>query len=704
MSRRKARAPEPEVRGNRIRTDAGKWIRMRMGILCGVLGLGLGLVVSAGWDLMVVDGPHWRELAEKQRQRRLRVQPKRGIVYDRSGSALAVTVEVPSVSLDANELLRGVPAPQIPVVARNAANRIARALSIEPARVERKILAKRRWTWLRRQVTAEQVEAIRKLSAGEDGDRIRGLIVEGEGRRFHPRRELAGPLLGFVAPDGKGKDGLEYALNRELEGHPDQLRGLRDRSGRLIFSEGIADDQALAGHDLYLTLDQGIQYTAERELANVARTFEAVGGSVIVVDPGTGEVLAMASWPGYNPNDYRKSSPEQRRNRAIVDAFEPGSTMKIFTVAAGLAAGTIQPTQQLFCEKGVMAVDNVVIRDTHPAEWLPLPQVLAQSSNICAAKIGLGMGGDALYEAFRRFGFGERTGVELPGESSGTLRPRGRPWVQVETAAASFGQGISVTNLQLAMATAAIANGGELLEPVLIHKVTTASGEVVRQGAPQVRRRVVSKRVADQLAEMLVAVTEDGGTGIEADVEGYRVAGKTATAQKTDPRTGRYSLDDYIASFVGFVPAKNPVAVVVVTVDEPRVDHAGGAVAAPVFRRVAEMVLRYRGLTPRGTKPVDLQELARSPDPAHATHAALREARGEAPPVQETRQAGKPGKDQIRLPDFTGWPVRAALRQSVELGVRPEVSGTGLLARQEPPPGAVVDKGSAVKLIFRPAS
>ena len=230
---------------NRIQSEEGKWIRMRMGLLCGVLGLGLGLVVSAAWDIMVVDGPHWRELAEKQRQRRLRVQPKRGIVYDRSGSALAVTIEVPSVSLDATELLRGVPPQQVPVVARDAANRIARALDLEPALVERKILAKRRWTWLRRHVTAEQVEAVRRLAAGEGGERIRGLIVEGEGRRFHPRRELAGPLLGFVAPDGKGKDGLEYALNRELEGHPDQLRGLRDRSGRLIFSEGITDRKSV---------------------------------------------------------------------------------------------------------------------------------------------------------------------------------------------------------------------------------------------------------------------------------------------------------------------------------------------------------------------------------------------------------------------------------------------------------------------------
>ncbi len=690
---------------NRIRTEAGKWIRMRMGVLCGVLGLGMGLVSSAAWDLMVSDGPHWRELAERQRQKRLRVEPKRGIIYDRSGSALAVTVEVPSASLDASEVLRGIPPQQVPEVARSAANRIATALGLEASVVERKILSKRRWIWLKRQVTAQEVDALRRLSDGADGaPAISGIIVEGEGKRFNPRRELAGPLLGFVAPDGKGKDGLEYSLNGELEGHPDQLRALRDRSGRLIFSEGVSDGQALAGHDVYLTIDQGIQYAAERELASTARTFEAQGGSVIVVDPKSGELLALASWPGYNPNDYSESDQSERRNRAVSDSFEPGSTMKIFTVASGLASGSIQPTQQLYCEKGVMAVDNVVIRDTHPAEWLSIPQILAQSSNICAAKIGLGVGGDGLYEALRRFGFGQKTGVELPGESSGTLRPRGRQWVQVETASASFGQGISVTNLQLAMATAAIANGGELLEPILVSKVTTASGELVRQSAPRVRRRVVSKQVAGQLAEMLIAVTEDGGTGTEADVDGYRVAGKTATAQKADPKTGLYSLDDYISSFVGFVPAKDPVVAIVVTVDSPRVEHAGGAVAAPIFRKVAGEVLRSKGLTPRGTKSVDLKELARRPDPAHALHAALAEAAGEKPAVQEVVRDTKVGKDQVRLPDLTGYPVRAALKESVALGVHPEVTGTGLLARQEPPPGSVVNKGSQVRLVFKPAS
>lgn len=690
---------------NRLRTPEGKWIRLRMGLLCGVLSLGMGLVVSSAFDIMIVDGENWRDLAEDQRQRRLQVRPKRGMIYDRNGSALSVGIEVPTISLDAKELLRGVLPGDVPRVARESAARIAAALALDPATVERKILAKRRWTWLRRSVSAEQVEAIRKLSEGSAAEtRIRGLMVEGEPKRFYPRRELAGPLLGFVSPDGKGRDGLEYSLNDQLEGHPDQLRGLRDRAGRLIFADGIEDDRAFAGHNVHLTIDQGIQFAAERELATAVGTFEALGGSVVVIDPKTGEVLAMASYPGFNPNDYRESSPTQRRNRAVNDTFEPGSTMKIFTVAAGLEKGTLKPTEQLFCEKGAMRVDNVTIRDTHPSGWLPVSQILAQSSNICSAKIGLTLGEENLYEAFRRFGFGQRSGAPLPGESAGTLRPRGRSWVQVETASASFGQGISVTNIQLAMATAAIANGGELMEARMVQKVTTADGEVVRQTAPRIRRRVVSSRVSAQLAEMLVAVTEDGGTGTEAAISGYRVAGKTATAQKTDPRTGRYSLDNYVASFAGFVPAKNPEVVIAVTIDEPRVDHAGGSVAAPVFRRVAEMVLRYRGVTPEATEKTDLKELALRPDPARATHAALAEARGISPVVQELVENKTVKSGHVRLPNLTGAPMRSVLRQLTDTGVVPVLSGTGLLAVQEPPPGTVVKKGTSVELVFRPAS
>jgi cell division protein FtsI (penicillin-binding protein 3) len=690
---------------NRLATARGRWIRLRMGILCGLLALGLGLVVSAGYQLMVKDGAEWREMAEKQRQRRLHMTPKRGTFYDRNGSALAVSVDVPGVSLDAVELLRSVPPQRVPVVARDAANRIAQVLGIDPADVERKILKKRRFSWLKHYATPDETEKVRQLSDPALGDNaIPGLVVEGEGRRYYPRRELAGTILGFVSPDGDGKDGLELSLNPEVEGHLEQLRGLRDRSGRLLFSDGIQDEQALAGHDVTLSIDQGIQFVAERELRNAARTFEASGGSVVVVDPHTGEILALASYPTYNPNDYAESEPEARRVHALADRFEPGSTMKMFTVAAGLAAGTITPTQQLYCEKGAMPLDNVVIRDTHPSEWLTIPQILAVSSNICAAKIALGMGGDKLYETLRRFGFGQPTEIPLPGESGGVLRPRARPWVQVETASAAFGQGISVTALQLAMAASAIANGGELMEPILVKRVATATGETITEAMPKVRRRAVPKAAARMVAEMLIAVTEGEGTGVAAAIDGYQVAGKTATAQKADPQTGLYSLDKFIASFVGFVPARDPAVAIVVVLDEPMVEHAGGAVAAPVFQAVASMVLKYRGLTPQGTPHADPAELARKPDPAHAVYAEWRKAQGLKPAVQEMESAGRVAEGKVRLPDLTGYPLRLAIQKSLEMGVKPKIQGTGLLSRQMPAPGQIVDQGAEVVLVFEPAT
>lgn len=687
---------------NRFRAGDGKWLRFRLAVLCAGLTFALGLVLSSAFRLMVQDGPEWREIAERQRERRLRIRPKRGMIYDRNGSALAVSVEVPTVTLDAIELLRGVPSEDVPRVAREAARPIALALSLDERAVEKKILMRRRWAWLKRHVGPEEVEAIRVLSSGKAGAKIRGLVIEGEPQRSYPRRELAAPLLGFVSTDGEGRDGLELALNSELEGHAEELRGLRDRAGKLIFDRGTDDPRAFAGHNVYLTIDQALQFEAERQLVNAVRTFEAAHGSLVAIDPNTGEVLAMASAPGYNPNDYRSSDPAVRRNRAVSETFEPGSTMKMFTVAAALERNLVKPTEQLYCEKGVMRVDNVTIRDTHPAEWLPVSQVLAQSSNICAAKLGLSLGPDALFEALRRFGFGEKADLPVTGELPGTLRPFGRGWVQVETASAAFGQGISVTNLQLAMATAALANGGNLLEPLLVARVETATGELVREASSRVRRRVVSAGVARQLAEMLVAVTEDGGTGVEAAVPGYLVAGKTATAQKTDPRSGRYSLDDYVASFVGFVPADKPRIVIAVTIDSPRADHAGGNVAAPVFREVARAQMALQAIPSARSKKVSLKALGQEPDPARAISAILAETRGEKPIVQDIEPPKRPRPGQVRVPDLTGIAMRSAIREVNELGLLSDVSGTGLIVEQRPNPGAVVEKGAHVQLIFRP--
>jgi cell division protein FtsI (penicillin-binding protein 3) len=690
-----------------------KWIRARMGVLCGVMGLALGGIVSSAWRVQVEDAAEWRDMAEKQRQRRLHIEPKRGTIYDRNGASLAVSIEVPSVSADVVEMLRGVEgAPAQETALRDAAARIGKALSLDPAELYARLATKRRFTWIKRRVTGDEAEAVRDLAdAKKQPHAVRGLAIEGEGHRFYPGRELAGPVLGFVAPDAQGKDGVELALDEDLRGKVEEVRGLRDRSGRLIF-EGGDETQSLQGNDVVLTIDEGIQHVAERELDAAMRTYETKGGSLTVVDPQTGEILALASVPGYNPNDYTDSDVDGRRDRVVSDRFEPGSVMKPFLMAGALAAGSLKPTDQINCEHGIYQIGGVTIHDTHLNDVLSPTQILAKSSNIGALKIGLQLGEPSLYATYRRFGFGEPTGVDLPGEASGVLRPQGRAWYDAETASASFGQGISITTLQLAMAMSAIADGGRLLEPILVKRVTDGRGEIVRESSVHVRREVVPAGVARTIAEMLTAVTEEGGTAVEAAIPGFRVAGKTSTAQKVDPATGKYSTDKFTAVFAGFVPVDHPRLVVAVVLDEPMIGHYGGDLAGPVFRRVSEASLRYLGVTPSSSgssgsssPAAKIAAVKREGDPADAMLALMKPpqpAPAPVAPLTAPQPALPPGG--ARVPDATGMPAHDALVALSKAGFVPQIEGWGRAVRQTPAPGTAAPKGSAVRVVFEPAS
>jgi cell division protein FtsI (penicillin-binding protein 3) len=661
------------------------------------MGLALGGITSSAWRVQVEDGAEWRDMAEKQRLRRLHIDPKRGTIYDRNGTPLAVSVEVPSVAADVVEMIRGVDGkPEQEAKLRDAAARLGRTLAVDPNDLYAKFALRHRFVWVKRRITGEEADAVRDLGdPKKQVAPVRGLSIEGEGRRYYPGRELAGPVLGFVAPDGEGKDGIELAEDEDLRGKVEDVQGLRDRSGRLIF-EGANDDRALQGNDVVLSIDEGIQHVAERELDAAMRTYETKGGSLAVVDPSSGEILALASVPGYNPNDYTDSDPESRRDRVVTDRFEPGSVMKTFMIAGALSAGTLKPTDTIDCEHGVYQVAGVTIHDTHVNDRLTPTQVLAKSSNIGALKIGLQLGEASLYATYRRFGFGEPTGLPLPGEAEGVLRPKSRPWVEAETASASFGQGLSVTTLQLAMAMGAIANGGKLLEPILVKRVTDGRGATVRESSTDVRREVAPPGVAHMVAEMLTAVTEDGGTAVEAAIPGFRVAGKTSTAQKVDPSTGRYSTDKYTAVFVGFVPVDHPRLVVAVVLDEPMIGHYGGDLAGPVFRRVAESSLQYLGVTPSppsgklaaGHHDGDLAENAPSARPATAP----------APAV------GPPPAGSARVPDATGLPARDATTAVFRAGFIPQIEGSGRAVRQTPSPGVPAPKGTAVRIVLEPAT
>ena len=685
-----------------------RWIRARMGVLCGAMGLALGAVVSVAWRVQVEDGRQWREVAEKQRQRRLHVEPKRGTIYDRNGTPLAISVEVPSVSADVVEMLRGIDGKDAQDAwLHDAAARVGQALGMRADEVYGKLESRHRFVWLKRRVDEKEVAAVRELGDVKEQTRaIHGLSIEAEGHRFYPGRELAGSVLGFVAPDGMGKDGIELALDEELHGDAEDLRGLRDRSGRLIF-DATNDERALRGDDVVLSLDEGIQHTAERELDAAMRTYETKGGSLVVTDPATGEILALANAPGFNPNDYGESDPDARRDRAVTDRFEPGSVMKTFVMAGALAAGALKPTDQVDCEHGVYRIGGVTIHDTHVNDVLSPTQILARSSNIGALKIGLRLGEASLHSAYRRFGFGESTGVPLPGEAAGVLRPKGRPWFDAETASASFGQGITVTTLQLAMAMGAIANGGKLLEPILVEKVVGARSEVSRASSARVRREVVPPGVAKSMSEMLTAVTEEGGTAVEASIAGFHVAGKTSTAQKVDPATGKYSSEKYTAVFVGFVPAEKPRVVVAVVLDEPIIGRYGGDLAGPIFRRVAEATLRYLGVSPQSGAPAALQAKRDADRPGPPSPSVV--ARSIPTPPGGTRPAAASPQPaatsaDVHVPDATGMAAHDVVVMLTKLGLTPQIEGYGRAVRQTPPAGVAALKGSAVRVVLEPES
>ncbi|NMC72334.1 MAG: PASTA domain-containing protein, partial [Myxococcales bacterium] len=579
----------------------------------------------------------------------------------------ALTVEVDSVFANPSEVRDP----------EGAATRLAPVLGLDARQLALRLRRDARFVWLKRLVTPAEAQAVRALG-------LEGVQTTREPRRFYPGRQLAGHLVGFVGYDSRGLDGLEHEYDAVLRSEPRVLRGVRDARGRLVFSEGLGQIEVPQGQRVELAIDRTIQYIAEQELEAALAAFEGRAASAVVMDPHTGEVLALANAPVFDPNRYAEADAEARRNRAITDRYEPGSTLKMFTIAALLDAGLVGPEEQVYCEDGFYLIGDYKIRDAHRNGWLSLTQCLQRSSNVCLAKLAGVLGRQRLYEALRRFGFGERTGIPVPGETSGLLRHYSK-WYEVDLAAISFGQGISVSNLQLATAVSALANGGTLMRPIVVRRVIGADGRLVAEYPPTVRRRVVSERTARLLASMLISVTEEGGTGTEAAIAGFDVAGKTGTAQKADLHGGGYAEGKWTASFVGFVPAEDPRLVISVTVDEPLVNHYGGIVAAPVFRRIAERSLRYLGVAPTRPKGADGGATAAGPDaPA-----------GGALTVTGVPLA-LPAPGQVEVPDFAGETIRSALEIARRAGLELVVRGAGLGVTQSPRPGTGLAPGGTV--------
>jgi cell division protein FtsI (penicillin-binding protein 3) len=556
---------------------------------------------------------------------------------------------------------------------------LAGALALSKSSIQAKIKSKKSFLWLKRQVTERESKKIREAG-------LAGVGFISEHQRFYPNSEIGAHVLGFTGIDPKGLEGLELGYDSVVLGQGGYLVVERDALGRGMGSGDKLVKGEQQGADLYLTLDKNIQYIAEKELAAGIAEVGARGGSALVMDPGTGKILAMANQPDYNPNSIGSFRPPQWRNRAICDTYEPGSTLKIFLMAAALNEGLVRPGTIIDCEKGSYAVGGKVIHDHHAYGRISAAEVIKVSSNIGSAKIGKALERERLYRYLTEFGFGAPTAIDLPGETSGLLR-QPAAWFEIDLAAISFGQGMTVTSLQLARAAAAIANDGVLMSMPIVEKIVNDRGEIVEQRKPEAVRQVVSAEVARQVREMMALAVGDGGTGTLAAVPGFVVAGKTGTAQKVDPVTGGYSVDKRVASFVGMVPAAEPELVVLVMVDEPAKHVYGGLVAAPIFSKISTQTLRYLKIAPteRGlTEPLP-------PMPAKE---AL------AQPVQAVIEPVEAGG--MVMPDCIGMSYRQVLETMAENGLNIKLRGSGRVVEQSPLPGRAIRYSNEVWVRLAP--
>ena len=644
--------------------EAGQ-IRIR---IFGVLFILAFCVISVrAYQLQVVEAPELRARADQQRNHVVKLAPRRGSIVDRHGNPLAVSLQVDSLYAD-------------PVLIRDplaTAEKLAPLLNIPQSELLSRLTAgSRRFVWLQRMMDPDVATEVRRL-------RLPGLAFVNERKRYYPQSTIGAHVVGFTGLDPRGLEGIELEYDRLLQGEPELLVSIKDARGReLATAEGSVQGGA-TGHNLQLTLDRSLQYIAERELVRVVSEADAIGGTLVMLEPASGRILALASWPDFNPNLAGRYSADQRRNRAVCDIYEPGSTFKPFLLAGVLEEGLMTPEQTVYCEQGRYAVGGSVVRDHKKFGHLNLEEILKFSSNIGFVKLGKELERDRYYQYLRAFGFGSRTGIDFPGEVSGLIRPPSR-WFEIDLAAMSFGQGLSVTPIQMATAMAVIANGGLLMEPYLVETVTDANHRVVRRRLPEVRHRVISEKTAAQVRDMMVAVTEPGGTGIRAAVAGFRVAGKTGTAQKVDAVTGGYSVDKRIASFIGFVPAENPAVVIAVTVDEPQGEVYGGQVAAPVFARVASQTLNHLNILPRE----HVATLASAP--------LYEEPLPDLAPLLPIRNGG----DGLVMPDFRGMSYRQVLQTMENQGLNLKLTGSGRAVEQFPRAGEAIPYGKEAWVRF----
>jgi cell division protein FtsI (penicillin-binding protein 3) len=696
-SRKQSLSDKEPRRKAKNHQQEGSRVRRRIYAIGFIFALIYVALIGRAYFLQVYDAEQLRAIARGQHNKKIVLAAQRGAIFDRNGEPLAISLKADSVyinSVELNVMLTKIAvdsaatehvktstssfnAKKYHNVATIAAV-VAKVLKLPYPEVLKKMQANKKFIWLKRRISTQESDQMRALA-------LPGIHYISEHERRYPKGRVSGQIIGFSGTDNDGLEGLELRYNEFLAGDKSYLFMQRDGGQRGIGSGQRKIDGQL-GKDIYLTIDGRLQYIAEKELATAVKETKSKSGNVIILDPFSGQVLAMASNPDYDPNSFAKFSAAARRNRVVCDTFEPGSTFKIFLLAAALDTNTVTPDLKIDCGRGSYRVGGKVIHDHATLGVLSVSDVLKHSSNIGCAKIAEKLGAQNFYAYLQRFGFGQKSQIDFEGERSGRLR-RPQDWFAIDLAAIAFGQGVSVTSLQLAMATSAIVNGGTLYRPYLVQRVEDPQSKAVDEQQPTVVRRVIAEDVAAQLRQMMVGVTDHDGTGSLARIAGFKVGGKTGTAQKVDRVTGTYSVDKRVSSFIGFAPAADPKVVILVVLDEPKVEKTyGGLLAAPVFSRVAEQTLRYLHVPAVYEKEVMV--------------AQNDEQLAEIGALETVTMAVDPGTEV--MPDCRGLSSRQVLRLMAKSGLNIMLKGVGRVVAQSPPAGQAVQVESAVWVQLQP--
>jgi cell division protein FtsI (penicillin-binding protein 3) len=649
-------------------------------IFVGILVLWSALAMRAAY-LQFLPNDRLNALQNRQFQTKVTLQSRRGAIVDRNGRDLAMSATAYSLYAD----------PKLLENRKAVAKKLSKVLGQPSEGIYAKIKdGNKRFIWIQRMLEQTQADEIKSWG-------MRGLSFVEEWRRVYPNENLLGQTLGYMGIEGQGLEGIELKYDQALRGNEKKVSVRRDARGRPLINDGLMFIENPDGNELRLTVDYEMQYSLETELVKAVGEFEADSAVGVILDARTSAILALASAPTFDVNKAQKTNPEIRRNRVVTDAFEPGSTMKTFVIASALKDGLVQPNTKFFCENGSFKVGDKIIRESEAREKfkdLTVAEILAKSSNVGTTKIAFKMGSDRLRQGLLDFGFGSKTGADISGEARGMMQ--GLPWRPHLLSNISFGHGVAVTPLQMANAYAAIANGGTLNTPYLVQAVRDGETGEVTETQPKALRRVLTAEQASQMRAMLLGVTSDQGTGQNARVEGFMVAGKTGTAQKVNPHGRGYLKGAYISSFAGFIPANDPRFVIYIALDSPRKSYYGATVAAPIFARVASYAVRKEGVAPLLMAE---QSTARKNKRSMANVAIKPLVKEAATPIAAIEE-NEPGEAD-KVPNLMNLTTREVLRRISGKDMKVKFVGQGLVHEVVPSAGAPLPEDKNVTIILR---